>query len=651
MSYRMRKICALFGCTVLVLSATACSKGSDNKNNQSENSTESAITATRLSTADLFTDRDKEVGYQEESCITISLSDSGSQSSSDSVKIDGSIITISQEGVYLVSGTLSNGQIIVNSDSTAKIQLVLNNADISSASSAPLYVKQADKVFITTAQDSVNHLKTSSAFTADGDTNVDGVIFSKDDLTLNGTGTLSIETEYGHGIVSKDDLVITSGSYEINASSHAISGKDSVCIADGSFNLTSGKDAIHSENTEETDKGFIYVANGLFTMNCNGDGLDASQVIQIEGGEFSITTDGDADSTKGLKSDTAIFLDAGTFTMVCADDSIHSNGDVEITAGTYSICTEDDGVHADRNLVVSSGNVNITKSYEGLEAMNITISGGEVRLTSSDDGFNAAGGNDSSGFSGPRGGRDQFASDSDCVITISGGVIHINAEGDGIDSNGNLTFTGGETYVCGPSNSGNGALDYAGTATISGGTCVAVGVSGMALGLSDTSTQGSMLVNLPSKQSAGIITLSDSSGKELLSYENVKDYNSVLISCPEITEGETYTLTTSGTSTEIKMTSLTYGNSGNGMDGGGKGGMGGNRGNGGMGGNRGPMEQPDTTQFPNNMELPENREIPEGMEQPSGNMQPPGSMSLPNGEQAPNDSPAPDESQTSNNSV
>lgn len=651
MSYRIKKICALLGCALLVFSATGCSKGTEEKNNSSDNSTGSSITTPRLSTADLFSDRDKEIGYQEDSCITITLSDSKSQASSDSVKIDGSVITISQEGSYLISGTLSNGQIIVNADSAAKIQLVLNNTDITSSSSAAVYVKQADKVFITTAENSSNHLYTSGAFTADGDTNADGVIFSKDDLTLNGSGTLSISTEYGHGVVSKDDLVITSGTYEINASSHALSGKDSVCIADGNFTMTSGKDAIHSENTKETDKGFIYVANGNFTMNCAGDGLDASQVLQIEGGVFALTAGGgssnaaahsqdmmggrfekgetsstsesdeDTTSAKGFKSDVAVFLDGVTFTMDCADDSIHSNGDVEVTNGTYTLTAGDDGVHADQNLVISSGNINITESYEGLEAMNITVSGGELAIVSSDDGFNAAGGNDSSGFGGPMGGGDQFASDSNCIITISGGVTNISAEGDGIDSNGNLTVSGGETYICGPSNSGNGALDYGGSATISGGTLVAVGMSGMASGMSQDSTQGSMLVSLSSSQPAGTITLANSSGNELLSYNNAKNYNSVLISCPEIKVGETYTLTTSGTATEIEMTSLTYGSSGNGMGGGrGNAGNGGAPGNDGMGGGRGSGGRG-------------NRDL----EQPSDNLQPPAGMEIPNGGQISND--------------
>ena len=155
-----------------------------------------------------------------------------------------------------------------------------------------------------------------------------------------------------------------------------------------------------------------------------------------------------------------------------------------------------------------------------LESMNMAISGGNITILASDDGLNAAGGNDSSGFGGPKGGGDMFASDDNCNITLSGGTLNINSEGDGIDSNGNLIVTGGETYVCGPTNSGNGALDYAGSATVSGGTLVAIGMSGMALGISEESTQGTIFLNLSDTQNAGTITLTDSTGKDVLSYDD-----------------------------------------------------------------------------------------------------------------------------------
>lgn len=206
---------------------------------------------------EMFTARDKEIGYDESECETITLSDNASTSSLKSVKIDGNTITVSEEGTYIVSGTLSDGQIIIDGDKNEKIRFILDGVTINSNTGAPIYVKQTDKLFITLAENSKNVLTNNKQFTADGDNNVDAVIFSKDDITLNGNGSLEITTNCGHGIVSKDDLKITSGTYSITSSSHALDGKDSVRIASDTFTLNSDKDGIHSENADDTSLGFI----------------------------------------------------------------------------------------------------------------------------------------------------------------------------------------------------------------------------------------------------------------------------------------------------------------------------------------------------------------------------------------------------------
>lgn len=217
------------------------------------------------------------------------------ETASSGVSISGNIITITKEGTYVLSGALSEGQIIVDADS-AKVQLVLDNADITCASSAAIYVKNADKAFITLAEGSENILMNTAEFEAIDDNNIDAVIFSKDDLTLNGKGTLTINSEYGHGIVSKDDLKLVGGTCNITAKNHALSGKDSVRIAAGTYNLTSGKDGIHSENADEEEKGFVYIASGDFTIESTGDGIDASYVVQIDDGDFDITAGGGAEN-------------------------------------------------------------------------------------------------------------------------------------------------------------------------------------------------------------------------------------------------------------------------------------------------------------------------------------------------------------------
>ena len=220
------------------------------------------------------------------------------ETASSGVSISGNIITITKEGTYVLSGALSEGQIVVDADS-AKVQLVLDNADITCASSAAIYVKNADKAFITLAEGSENILMNTAEYEAIDDNNIDAVIFSKDDLTLNGKGTLTINSEYGHGIVSKDDLKLVGGTCNITAKKHALSGKDSVRIAAGTYNLTSGKDGIHSENADDDEKGFVYIASGDFTIESTGDGIDASYVVQIDDGDFDITAgDGAENATK-----------------------------------------------------------------------------------------------------------------------------------------------------------------------------------------------------------------------------------------------------------------------------------------------------------------------------------------------------------------
>ena len=331
------KLYGIIGAAVIMaMSVTACStvKNSGTEISATKNAAGLADTATVngiYSYDDMFTESDLDVGYDESSAVKINLADDSTTvtvgddteadaSESDETKADetqadesetdatkvvsrgvsisGNIITISKEGTYVLSGALSEGQIIVDADS-AKVQLVLDNADITCASSAAIYVKNADKTFITLAEGSENILMNTAEYEAIDDNNIDAVIFSKDDLTLNGKGTLTINSEYGHGIVSKDDLKLVGGTCNITAKIHALSGKDSVRIAAGTYNLTSGKDGIHSENADEEEKGFVYIASGDFTIESTGDGIDASYVVQIDDGDFDITAgDGAENVTK-----------------------------------------------------------------------------------------------------------------------------------------------------------------------------------------------------------------------------------------------------------------------------------------------------------------------------------------------------------------
>lgn len=314
MSYRRKRLCALLGSAVILsMTVTACSGTAADSTDTTE-SQQAVSTGDTLSYDDMFTDRDLDVGYEESDSVKISLSDdsttvsSGSSDNSstddtvDGVTVDGNVITITSGGTYIISGTLSEGQLVVDADDE-KVQLVLDNADITCATSAAIYVKSAGKTFITLAEGSENILMNTAEFEAIDDNNIDAVIFSKDDLTLNGTGTLTINSENGHGIVSKDDIKITGGTYNITAASHALSGKDSVRIAAGTFNLVSGKDGIHSENADDSSKGYVYIAGGEFTIDSTGDGIDASNIVQIDDGTFDITAGGGADNSTKTHED------------------------------------------------------------------------------------------------------------------------------------------------------------------------------------------------------------------------------------------------------------------------------------------------------------------------------------------------------------
>lgn len=616
----MNKIIATVVACCLFFSMTGCSKIA-----KSNTDTNSSIPDTSdldntsddiLNVASMFTERDMETEYDQTECKQLVLKNQNT--------------TISEAGVYLVSGEIADGQIIIDVNKSEKVQLILDNVNINCSTSAAIYVKSADKVFITLANESQNSLSVSGDYVAVDDNNVDSVIFSKEDITFNGNGKLIVNAQYGHGIVAKDDLAITSGEYVITAENHGISANDSVRIAEGNFNITSGKDAIHAENTEDETLGFVYIANGNYEINTELDGISASGILQIDNGNFNITTGGGSEngnnynrndnfmqrpgqgdmqnmpegeqmqkpnrdnmpekpegekiqrpdqvesnseeqaiettSEKGLKAGGDLIINNGDFNIDSSDDIIHSNTNVHINGGVFELASGDDGIHADAQVLIINGNINITKSYEGIEGQNIEIQGGTIQLVASDDGFNSAGGADQSGMGG-RPGMGSFDADADCYIKISGGEIYINASGDGVDSNGNLIVTGGETFVSGPTNNGNGAVDYNGEAEITGGIFVAAGSSGMAQNFGNSSTQGSILISTQRAQTAkSPITLKDLSGNTLLTYTPEKEYSSAVISCPEIQKGESYTLTLGTETKKVAMTDIIYGSSGGGFD-------------------------------------------------------------------------------------
>ena len=294
---KLKKIKKLLGIGLVVsLTASGCGTGTASTSSTSatsaESSKESSSKTVTLSKEECFSDRDLDGSYDESNSAVITLNGTSAECDSDAVEISDSTVTIQDEGTYIITGNLSDGMIIVDAEKTDKVQLVLDGVTINSESSAPIYVKQADKVFITTVSDTTNTLSNGGTFTAIDDNNIDAVIFSKEDLTLNGSGSLVITSPAGHGVVSKDALKVASGTYQIDCASSGLNGKDEICIADGTFTITSGKDGIHSENEDNEEDGFIYIAGGTFTISAEGDGISAASILQVDDGTFDITAGG-----------------------------------------------------------------------------------------------------------------------------------------------------------------------------------------------------------------------------------------------------------------------------------------------------------------------------------------------------------------------
>lgn len=592
----MRKqICTLALMMALILVLCACGgeidsdvTGTDQQKETGNNAaSQSEVLENKASgtASAYFSDRDFEVGYDETVSAFIQLNGDSVECSSDAVQINGSTITIIDEGTYIVSGTLNDGMIIIDSEKTDKTQLVLNGVTIHSETKAPVYIKQSDKVFITMAADTTNTLSNGGSFTTIDDNNIDAVIFSKEDVTLNGSGTMIITSPAGHGIVSKDSLTLTSGIYDISSASHGLAGKDDVCITNAELTITSGKDGIHTEDSDNEAGGYIYIQSGKFVIAAEGDGISAAATMQIQDGDFNIVTGGgaqngenkisdswgnfmgggrgpgggkggfggksntttkdtgeDSTSIKGIKSGGGLIIQDGKFFIDSADDSVHSNASILINGGSFEIASGDDGFHADETLTIANGNVVITQSYEGLEGLHIEVAGGDITLTASDDGLNAAGGNDQSGFGGYRG-NDRFggSSNSSGSIMISDGVVNITASGDGIDANGTLEISGGLVTVCGPAQGDTATLDYDISAIITGGTFIGTGGSMMAQTFSD-SEQGVIAVSAGNQPAGTAITILDNAGKTMLTYEPKLSFVVVIYSSPDIVSGEMYSL-------------------------------------------------------------------------------------------------------------
>ena len=533
------KLYGIIGAAVIMaMSVTACStvKNSGTEISAAQTSAGLADGATVngiYSYDDMFTERNLDVGYDESSAVKINLADDSTtvtvgddtetdaskadetradesktdetkdggaetdetkadesetnetETASSGVSISGNIITITKEGTYVLSGALSEGQIVVDAD-LAKVQLVLDNADITCASSAAIYVKNADKAFITLAEGSENILMNTAEYETIDDNNIDAVIFSKDDLTLNGKGTLTINSEYGHGIVSKDDLKLVGGTCNITAKKHALSGKDSVRIADGTYNLTSGKDGIHSENADDDEKGFVYIASGDFTIESTGDGIDASYVVQIDDGDFDITAGDGAENVTKTHND---MLGGGPGGDMRGGNSKGGDGSDGSVSGSASDkqsgqtppdrpdSGSSDGSRPDEKASDNTGGQTAqtppdkpgTDTSDGQQSDKNSQSKDVADSTTASGALSASSDTDSEAASSTSSDTDSTSTKgikSDGALYVNGGTFTINSADDAFHSNSDITINDG-TYTIG---SGDDGIHADSALLVNGGT-------------------------------------------------------------------------------------------------------------------------------------------------------------------------------------
>ena len=561
----------------------------------------------QLQSLAVIDDEDKTVATADASGKTvISFDGTSVQVDGDGCLVEGTTVTIQEAGTYILQGDLQNGGIIVDTDKKSIVRLVLNGVTITNDDSAAIFVKKSLKTVISLAEGTVNTLTdgTQYVYAEEGEAEPSAALYSKSDLTINGTGTLVVNGNYNDAIQCKDSLKLLGGVYRITSADDGIIGKDMLVIENGSYTINAEGDGMKSSNDTDETLGFILILDGEFSITAENDAIQAETKLVISDGRFQIvtgggssnapahtsddrfgfggwfngnnaTTEDNTTSSKGLKAGTAIQIDGGTFVMDTCDDAVHSNGTILLTAGDYTISSGDDGVHADTVLVIDGGTLTVTESYEGLEAVAITVNGGEISIAASDDGINAAGDavlasedmtdgtqgnmqmpgdnaggwpnrdNGMGGFGGGKGqGMGGMMESTNANLTINGGTIYVSAQGDGLDANGSIVINGGTVFVDGPTNSGNAGLDYATTAEFNGGTVAIAGSLGMATTPTSDSKQASIALTFSKVQAAGTtVVLCDAGGKEIFRYTPSKEFQHLILSSSEIKSGATYCIT------------------------------------------------------------------------------------------------------------
>ncbi len=499
--------------------------------------------------------------YDASSATAITLSGTSATVSGSGAVASGGVVTIEAAGTYIVSGELSDGQIVVDSDQDGLVRLVLAGASITHSGDAGIRVMQADRAVLVLADGTTNAVTDGSTYPVDAEQNA--AVWSDDDLSIGGGGALTVTARFEDGIASKDGLVIGDGTITVVAADEGVRGKDYLVIRGGTLDVRADGDGLQSDEDEDPERGYVLVEGGVITVDAGGDAVSAATDALVRGGTLSLRSGGGArvtasedTSAKGLKAGVLLVVDDGVIDVDASDDGLHSDGDIVVNGGAIGIATGDDGVHSDVMLTINGGEVAVTDSQEGIEAVagDLVINGGVIDVTALDDGFNLSGdGDDAPGV--------ESAGDPYDMV-FNGGRVSVTSGSDGIDSNGSIVMTGGCLAIRGPvpgTHPEQGAIDYNGSFEISGGVLVAAGAAGrMAQAPSTSSSQPSVAITFSSEQEAGTFVALDD-GTHAVAFAPDKVFQSVVISAPWLAVGEGVSVFEGGELADSSATGLADG--------------------------------------------------------------------------------------------
>jgi hypothetical protein len=557
----------LFGC-----SSQNATTSDNSAETQASNVNASAVTSDMIT----YEEDDYYSDWQNENPSYIKLEGSSASVSGTGATVQGKDITIAAAGVYVISGQIDNGQIIVNVQDKGTVKLVLNGAQITCSDSAPIYVMNAEKTIISLVDGTENTLSDGTNYTyADSEKEEpSATIFSKDNLTINGAGTLNVNANFNDGIVSKDELRITSGNINIKSKDDALIGKDMLLVKDVILTVEAGGDGLKATNEEKDLKGFIAIEGGKFNLIAGNDAIQVATSILVTDGEFDIKTGGGSEnatvkseengpngfnkmqsnqstdttettetekiSSKAIKAAADLTISGGNFKIDSCDDALHSNNSINVAGGSFQIATGDDGIHADSQVTVSGGETNITKSYEGIESCVIIISGGKTQVVSTDDGINGSDGSSSSQTQGgpgaggnqqmqggPNAGGDQQTQDD----SNAGGAQQMQGgpgggAGSDVAEDVKVNINGGYLYI----NASGDGLDSNGSVYMTDGTVVVSGPT--------NDGNGPLDYNGEFEMTGGFLVAAGSSGMAQAPSEDSSQY-SILMTYSEAQKADT----------------------------------------------------------------------------------------------------------------